>query len=67
MIKEILDKLKPDEKRLLMYAFEQDYSQFVRVNTSQFIGVNCHCIKNLEIIESAGKWSIGNIKELPKG
>lgn len=62
MIKEILDKLKPDQKRLLMYAFENEFSQYITLPDNKFIGVNAHNIKHLQVEEQAGKWAYGSVK-----
>lgn len=62
MIKEVLEHLKPEEKRLLMYAFENEFSQHVTLKDNKFIGVNVHNIKHLQIEEQAGKWAYGTVK-----
>ena len=62
MIKEVIDKLRPDERRLLMYAFEQEFSQYIRLPGNTFVGVNTQSIKNLEVLETAGKWTYGRVK-----
>lgn len=62
MIKETLDRLKPEERRLLMYAFENEFAQYVSLPGNKFLGVNAHSIKHLKIEETAGKWSFGTIK-----
>lgn len=61
-IKKTLDSLNPEQKRQLMYAFEHEFSQHVKLPDGKFIGVNIRGASNLEITESAGNWSVGNIK-----
>ena len=59
MIKQILDSLKDNERRRLMYAFENEFAQHVELDGGKFIGVHMSPLKNLEILESAGVWSYG--------
>ena len=61
MIRDRLEQLKPEQKRQLMYAFEHDMGQYVKLNENYFIGVNVKPIRNLEILESAGVWAYGRI------
>ncbi len=62
MLKELLDKLSIDDKRQLMYAFEEGMAQFIQIDTNHFIGVYVECLTQLEILESVGAWSYGKIK-----
>ena len=62
MIKEILSQLKPEERRLLDYAFEEEFSQYVTLPNNKFVGVNTQHVKHLQIEEQAGKWFYGTIK-----
>jgi hypothetical protein len=57
-----LGDLPLEQQRQLQYAFEQKFSQFVRVDGDKFVGVNVQSIRHLEITESAGTWSYGQIK-----
>jgi len=61
MLKEILDKLKPEERARLMHAFENHFSQHVKLEGNKFIGVNITG-NNFEIEEQAGVWSYGNVR-----
>ena len=62
MIKEILDKLKDSERRRLLYAFENNMSQYIEVGSYEFVGVNVEQCLHLRIVESSGLWSYGFIK-----
>ena len=57
-----LNSLTVDQQRQLQYAFEQSFAQFVEVGDGKFVGVNVAPVAHLEITESAGAWSYGNIK-----
>lgn len=61
MIKEILEKLKPEERRLLYYAFEQGFPQHITLPGNKFIGVHTDRIKHLQVEERAGVWSTGKV------
>ncbi len=61
-IRKALDSLDPEQRRQLMYAFEHEFSQHVKLSNGKFIGVNVQKTPNLEITESAGNWSVGNVK-----
>lgn len=61
MIKDYLDKLKPEEKRQIMYAFEHQFSQRIFIDEKRFLGVNIRPSKNIKIIESVGVWSYGEV------
>ena len=62
MIKDIIDKLEPEQKRQLMYAFEHQFAQYVSLPNNKFVGVNISPLKHLEIEESAGVWAYGEVK-----
>jgi hypothetical protein len=62
MIRQILDELPEQKRRLLMYAFEHDLGQYVQLDGGKFVGVNIQNIRNLQITESAGKWAVGIVK-----
>lgn len=64
-IKEILDSLPAENKRLLMYAFEHGLSQYVELPDNRYIGVNSNGVKHLFIEQAAGAWSTG-INAAPK-
>jgi hypothetical protein len=61
-IRDTLDKLPTQAKRQLMYAFEHELSQYVELDHDVFIGVNVGHLKNLDIQQTAGLWSMGKIK-----
>ena len=60
-IKDALDKLSDEQRRQLMYAFEHQFSQFIKLANKKFVGVNVKPIKHLRIDEEAGVWSIGEV------
>lgn len=60
MIKDILNDLDDKERRLLMYAFENDLAQYIDLGDGKYVGVNTSQIKHLEPIEVAGLWAYGN-------
>lgn len=61
-LKNILDSLKPEERRQLMYAFEHGIAQHIVLPGNKFIGVNVEHIKNLVVTEKAGDWASGDVK-----
>lgn len=62
MISEIINNLQPKERQLLMYAFENEFSQYITLPGNRYIGVNTHSVKHLTIDESAGKWTYGKVR-----
>ena len=44
-----------------MYAFEEEIAQYIELGDGTFLGVNVDCLKNLEILETAGVWAYGRI------
>ena len=62
MIKQLLKELDAVHKRQLMYAFEQEITQFVELEDGKFLGVNVDGIPFLEILEQAGSWAYGRIR-----
>jgi hypothetical protein len=62
MIKQDLERLKPEERRLLQYAFENGFPQHVMLPGNRFIGVHADKIRHLDIEERAGVWSTGKVK-----
>lgn len=62
LIKDVLDTLDHKEKRLLMYAFEHDLTQYINLEDGQYIGVNTNRLKHLVPDQEAGVWSIGKVK-----
>lgn len=59
-LKKILDGLEDEDRRRLMYAFENSLSQYVELTGGKFIGVNVST-PNLEKEVEAGVWSTGTI------
>jgi hypothetical protein len=59
VIKAVLDSLTDSERRQLMYAFENEFAQYIDLPMGRFIGVNIEPIKHLEIQEKAGVWAYG--------
>ena len=65
-IKSTLDSLPPEKRRQLLYAFENEFAQFIELPDGKFIGVNVTPIKHLHVEESAGVWAVGAIKKPQK-
>jgi hypothetical protein len=63
MIKQILKLLKPEQKKQLMYAFEHEFEQYIELADEKFIGVNVEPVQHLQILETRGAWSYGEIKD----
>lgn len=72
-VREVLDSISESDRRFLQIAFEHELSQFVKLKDSngvysgEYIGVNCHQIKNLTPEMAAGVWSVGKIHEPQQG
>lgn len=62
-IKDRLDKMKDEERRQLMYAFDHEFSQMVKNPDGTFVGVNIRPSDKIEIITEVGVWSYGRIKD----
>lgn len=58
-IKSILDNLEPGEKRRLVHAFDNGFSQYVELENNRYVGVNIGSAPNFKILETAGVWSYG--------
>ena len=63
MIKEILKSLTPEQRKQLLYAFENNIPQYICIDGNRFIGVNVDHINHLIINQTEGVWSIGYLKE----
>jgi hypothetical protein len=61
-VKSILDSLDKEQRRRLIHAFEQGFSQHVEYASGKFIGVNIQNAHNLKIDTEVGVWSIGEIQ-----
>ena len=62
MLIQLIKDLKPDQKKLLNYAFENELSEIIMLSETHFLGVNAHRIPKVQIIESKGAWSYGTIQ-----
>lgn len=62
-LRDKLDSLGKEERRRLMYAFEHEFTQMVKLPENKFIGVNIKPSKSIKIIEEAGCWSYGEIND----
>lgn len=62
MIRDVIDKLNLQDRRLLSYAFDHELSQVVKLKDNKFVGVNVYPSTNLIIEEKVGSWSCGSIK-----
>lgn len=64
-IKLNIERLSLESRRQLSHAFDNGFSQFVRLGEREFIGVhlNPSSYPNLEITEQVGVWSYGIIKD----
>lgn len=62
-LKELLEGLKDEDRRVLMLAFEHGLEQIVYVEDGKFLGVNVGTIKGLTIQQQAGRWAYGEVNE----
>ena len=62
-IRDRLNRLDAEKRQQLQYAFDNEFSQYVEVGDGFFLGVFVDTIQHLEILEQAGSWSYGKIKE----
>ncbi len=58
-----MKKLTNEKRQQLMYAFESGIPQYIELPDGWFIGVNLADLKQLEIIDMQGEWSIGQIRQ----
>jgi len=63
MIDQILKLLQPEQRQRLMYAFENEFAQFIELPNGKFIGVNITPISNLKCLETVGVWAYGEIEK----
>jgi len=61
-IKSILSSLGEEQRKQLMYAFENELTQVIVYAGKKFIGINCSHLSNINITESKNSWVIGEIK-----
>jgi len=62
MIREILDSLPPEERKALMFAFNELLCYIYDLPDRHFVGVHIDDATNLEIIETNGCWFYGKYK-----
>lgn len=62
-IKEILDKLGVEDRRRLIYAFDNHITQHIELSNKKFVGVNVESIPYLKIEQKIGAWASGVIKK----
>lgn len=63
MLQKVLNNLPELDRAVLMYAFENDISQFVYLRNNKFIGVNVQPIKGMLILETKGSFTYGEFKQ----
>lgn len=61
MIKQTLEKLSKADFGQLLYALNEELSQYIRLSDNMFIGVHINGQTDLVIIETQGVWSYGRI------
>lgn len=64
-LKSVLDSLKPEQYRRLMFAFEHDIEQWVVLENNKFLGVNIVRVPFLvpDPKMTAGRWCYGDVKQ----
>jgi hypothetical protein len=60
-IREILNSLNPEDRKRLMYSFEESLSAFVEYQEGYFMGVNVVPSDTMIIIKQEGQWSKGTV------
>lgn len=65
-LRECLDSLNDEQRRLLMYAFEHELSQYVLMQDGRYIGVNTRSIPYLfpDFKMCTGVWSVGECRRV---
>ena len=58
----ILESLTHEQRRRLMHAFDNNFSQFVEYTDGKYIGVNIPANSNLKVDTQIGVWSTGEIQ-----
>ena len=61
MIKELLNLIPDQQRKQLMFAFEQNTNQIITLDDDKFLGVNVPDVSHLAIEETAGAFSYGSI------
>jgi hypothetical protein len=70
MIREILDKLDLEQRRILAYALDHDISQVIKLppdthisgGRQRFVGININPGENMVVEEATGAWKYGYYK-----
>lgn len=62
-IRSQLGRLTENERRRLMYAFENMISELIVFSDRTFVGCNLKFLEPLEVTASHGPWMVGKIKE----
>jgi hypothetical protein len=62
MIRDVLDRLDMEDRRLLSYALDHDLSQTVKLPQGKFVGINIHPGANMVIEEQVGNWCYGSYR-----
>jgi hypothetical protein len=61
MIKDILNLLSADEKKLIREAFDSETPCMIKLPNNEFIGVHLTQNDGIKILQQAGAWSHGKI------
>ena len=61
MIKELINLLPVQQRKQLMFAFEQNTYQIITLDDDKFLGVNVADVAHLVVEETAGAFSYGSI------
>lgn len=62
LINNQIEKLTPQEKKAIIYAFENQQPYYVKLEDNRFVGVHITSEPNLIIEEVVGAWSLGRLK-----
>ena len=62
MIRGIIEQLSDADRKLLMCAFEDDFSQEIPLADGTFIGMNVYVTDEIEVIEEINSWIHGRRK-----
>ena len=61
-MREKIAELTAQQRKQLAFAIDSSISQIVKFGNNEFIGVNVRCFKNINVLETAGLWTYGTIK-----
>lgn len=62
MIKEILETLPVEDRKALMYAFNELFCHIQDLPNNHFVGVHIEDVSDMEIKETNGVWFYGRYK-----